>query len=758
MASKLKNEREAVADLKSADGRQFPPVSSRGTNGDIVDLQNGGAPLGNIGDWTIREDGKIGNKPLFLINSKAVLNTKSDFGHKLLCDGMTFTARHACVFSCAFCYVEALMRKNAKLNALLEHRGLKHEDVVVEIENPVAALRKQLLLANGQPRYNNNDPKDKRVVYASPLVDVVGSPAQVKITIELCQAILELTSWHIRLLSKSSLLVNVAKAFGEEKYKKRMIYGFSTGTLDDKLTQSFEIGTASVSGRLKALKQLQADGYRTFGMVCPIIPQEDYAQFAKELAEKIDIGSCEHVWAEVLNPRGSAMHDTSAAMRRKGFTAEADFVDKVSSDQAEWDRYAEQTFLALTKVIPAKKLRLLQYVDESDYGVWEKHEAKGAVLLGAHAKLMEEVFGDFSDVKTDEPLTKVEKEQLEANLETIRENVTGVVEVWAALKKIKDLRLYRETHKSFEAFCLATFDFGMAHGKRLVKAAEIVEELRESQAKMAPDGAILLPTTESQARELGKLRSEDRLKVLKLSTAKAKKAGGKNLNSVFIQLAAAEIAPPAKPVAKPEAHYLPPSYTTDLKVFLDWVATLKELAKAGEKKPLIQLLEKAEADKAIQPEMPELFKFTNADALNGWLNPMSPHPLTFKKKTYRTADSLFQWLRFEGHPEIQAEILADPSPISVRIIAKENRELLGERELKADLELMRQCLRLKIEQHPDLKGNLLATGDKLIVDDCTARQKGAAFFWGMANIRGQWVGDNWLGKLWMELRDKLKNF
>ena len=70
---------------------------------------------------------------------------------------------------------------------------------------------------------------------------------------------------------------------------------------------------------------------------------------------------------------------------------------------------------------------------------------------------------------------------------------------------------------------------------------------------------------------------------------------------------------------------------------------------------------------------------------------------------------------------------------------------------------MRQCLKLKIDQHPELQANLLATGDKLIVDDCTARQKGAAFFWGMANIRGQWVGDNWLGKLWMELRDKLKN-
>ena len=751
MASKLKNERDAVADLKSADGPQFPSTSSRGTNGDVVYLQNGGAPATTNGDWTIREDGKIGNKPRFLINSKAVLNTKSDFGHKLLCDGMTFTAGHACVFSCAFCYVEALMRKNASLNALLEHRGLKHEDVVVEIENPVAALRRQLLLANGQPRYN--DPKDKGVVYASPLVDVAGSPAQVKITIELCQAILELTSWHIRLLSKSSLLVNVAKAFNEEKYKKRMIYGFSTGTLDDKLTHSFEIGTASVSGRLKALKQLQADGYRTFGMVCPIIPQSDYRQFAEELAEKIDIGRCEHVWAEVLNPRGSAMRDTSIAMRRKGFTAEADFVDKVSTDQAEWDQYAVQTFLALTKVIPAKKLRFLQYVDGTNYAVWEKYQSKGAVLLGQFAKTMNEVAGGDLDLEVIEPLSNAEKAKLSKAEAIIHANTDAYVTVGLALREIRDGKLYRETHTSFDAYCLARFDFGRNYGHRLITAAGLVEEL-----KVLPIGNTLgdglLPSSESQARELLKVDPPNRLKVMQLAK---KRAAGNKINALHIQLAALEFKPAAPAESKPAEFHRPKEYITDEKVFLGWLETLKQLALRDNKKELLRLLEKAVNDRAILPEIPEMVTFTAAHLLYGWMNPMSDHALTYQKESYPTADALFQCLRFEKHPEIQAKLRQHKSPLDVKKVVKKHRHLLLEPDSAAELPLMRQCLKLKIDQHPELQANLLATGDKLIVDDCTARQKGAAFFWGMANIRGQWVGDNWLGKLWMELRDKLKN-
>jgi DNA repair photolyase/predicted NAD-dependent protein-ADP-ribosyltransferase YbiA (DUF1768 family) len=687
--------------------------------------------------------GKIGRKPRYLIDSKSVISLESDFGHKLLCDGPTFTAGHACVFSCAFCYVEAIMRKNARLNALVENEGLKHEQVVVEINDPVTAARAQLLFADGKPRFK--DPDDTRVIYASPLVDVAGTPKQVDDTIAICREILQHTHWQIRLLSKSRLLVKVAEALSE--YKKRMIYGFSTGTLEDDLTRSFEIGTSSVSERLKALKKLQRAGFRTFGMLCPILPQSDYTAYAKKVAKEIDIDKCEDVWAEALNSRGSAMRDTSAALRRRGFILQADLMDKVATDGVAWEEYAEQTFLALTKVIPAKKLHYLQYVDPKNYNVWEKHQSKGAVLLGVHAKLMEDVLGESIDPEA-QPLSKAEKQQLIECEAVIRENATQFVQVGLALKKIKDGKLYRATHSSFEGYCLANFDFGRIYGYRLIKSAEVVEELK----KVLPAGNTSMLTSETHVRELAKVTPTDRPKVLKLAVAKAKDAGDKPLNSIFIQQAAMEIAP-AAPKAKSEARYTPASYTTDLKVFLYWVAKLKELAKNDDKKPLLQLLDKAEKDKAIVPEMPDMVAFTNADEINGWLNPMSDHPVKYEKQTFRTADALFQWRRFEGHKDVQAEILADPSPISVRVTVKKNQKLLkpvGE----ADLDLMRLCLKLKVDQHAGLKANLKATGDKLIVQDCTSHPRGEVLYWGMALINGQWVGENWLGRLWMELRGK----
>ena len=72
---------------------------------------------------------------------------------------------------------------------------------------------------------------------------------------------------------------------------------------------------------------------------------------------------------------------------------------------------------------------------------------------------------------------------------------------------------------------------------------------------------------------------------------------------------------------------------------------------------------------------------------------------------------------------------------------------MGDRKIEADLDLMRGCLQLKVEQYSDLKARLVATGEKLIVEDCTARQRGGALFWGMAQQRGQWIGENWLGRL-----------
>jgi len=52
---------------------------------------------------------------------------------------------------------------------------------------------------------------------------------------------------------------------------------------------------------------------------------------------------------------------------------------------------------------------------------------------------------------------------------------------------------------------------------------------------------------------------------------------------------------------------------------------------------------------------------------------------------------------------------------------------------------------------------MLATGDQPLIEDCTRRKnRRKATFWGATFEDGQWVGENWLGSLWMELRDKLR--
>jgi predicted NAD-dependent protein-ADP-ribosyltransferase YbiA (DUF1768 family) len=75
---------------------------------------------------------------------------------------------------------------------------------------------------------------------------------------------------------------------------------------------------------------------------------------------------------------------------------------------------------------------------------------------------------------------------------------------------------------------------------------------------------------------------------------------------------------------------------------------------------------------------------------------------------------------------------------------------------EADLERMRICLRLKINQHNNLKEMLLLTGDAMIIEDSSKRLNVSGLFWGAAKIVGEWVGRNKLGILWMDLREELK--
>jgi N-glycosidase YbiA len=152
---------------------------------------------------------------------------------------------------------------------------------------------------------------------------------------------------------------------------------------------------------------------------------------------------------------------------------------------------------------------------------------------------------------------------------------------------------------------------------------------------------------------------------------------------------------------------------------------------------------------------------TRVNEEGGWLSCMSAYLVQYIGIMFRTCEALFQYCRFEGHPQVQSEILNCPSPMGVKMIARRERALLQRDGIwdyaESDRELMKQCLRLKLEQHADLQQKLIETGDAVIIEDCTSHDREAARIWGAVRVDGNWVGQNILGQLWMELRSELES-
>ena len=157
----------------------------------------------------------------------------------------------------------------------------------------------------------------------------------------------------------------------------------------------------------------------------------------------------------------------------------------------------------------------------------------------------------------------------------------------------------------------------------------------------------------------------------------------------------------------------------------------------------------------------KVIRITKVKEESGWLSCMSPHPVTYGGVKYRTCEALFQARRFSCYPEIQKEIIECKSPMGAKMIARRERNLLGSGkmwdEAPSDIPLMKECLELKLAQHPELKDKLLATGDAKIIEDCTTHDRESARFWGVVKVGRKWVGQNEFGLLWMQIRDQLRN-
>jgi DNA repair photolyase len=387
----------------------------------------------NMGNTILR-------KPVHFVDT-TVFNERSGFVHKRLCGGPTFSAGTACAYSCTYCYVEQMVLKQQAVRDILRETGLRFDQIVIRRNAPVQQLAEALTRRGAEsskpdaeslltqqivekwgllgkhslqgrfPRFQGPE-FEQTVVFGSPLVDVAATKELAEETVDVCELILRLTSFQLRLLSKSPLLESIVanelhRRLPDTKTgaKQRVIFGLSTGTLDDAVAEAIEVHTPSPSKRLEALHRLQDNSFRTYGMLCPILPQADPVVYATEAMSAIRAERCEEIWAEPVNFRTGAQNGddetqqngqrdsfqaTVTALTKAGLNADASRLRKITEDKAAWELYCRDTFEALIASSKGRtKLWWMQY--PRDQGVipsyWENKTSDGALLLGAQVSI-----------------------------------------------------------------------------------------------------------------------------------------------------------------------------------------------------------------------------------------------------------------------------------------------------------------------------------------------------------------------------------
>lgn len=147
--------------------------------------------------------------------------------------------------------------------------------------------------------------------------------------------------------------------------------------------------------------------------------------------------------------------------------------------------------------------------------------------------------------------------------------------------------------------------------------------------------------------------------------------------------------------------------------------------------------------------------YKTKEAFGGLSNMASGYPLQINGVRILTTEALYQACRFPHMPEVQREIIGQHSPMTAKMKSKAHRKDSRPDWNEVRHKVMRWCLRVKLAQNYEEFGRLLlATCDQPIVE-----QSRKDNFWGAKLVDESGdilVGQNVLGRLLMELREKLK--
>lgn len=151
----------------------------------------------------------------------------------------------------------------------------------------------------------------------------------------------------------------------------------------------------------------------------------------------------------------------------------------------------------------------------------------------------------------------------------------------------------------------------------------------------------------------------------------------------------------------------------------------------------------------------EVVTFRKTGEEFGGLSNMAPgYPICLSNFRIRTSEALYQACRFPHLPEVQHMILNESSPMTAKMRSKPFRDQSRPDWDEVRVPIMKWCLRVKLANNWSKFASLLkATGERPIVEES---RKDA--FWGAkVDQDNALIGQNVLGRLLMELREKIKN-
>jgi ribA/ribD-fused uncharacterized protein len=131
------------------------------------------------------------------------------------------------------------------------------------------------------------------------------------------------------------------------------------------------------------------------------------------------------------------------------------------------------------------------------------------------------------------------------------------------------------------------------------------------------------------------------------------------------------------------------------------------------------------------------------------LSNFSAFRLRWKDHDFDTSEAAYHWEKFPNGRIIRSLIRGADSAHEAFKLAEENKKSRRPDWDDVKVDIMRDILRAKVEQHEYVRRKLLATGDRELIEDSWRDD-----FWGWGPNRD---GRNMLGKLWMEVRAELRS-